>query len=108
MGAALEFTDANFEADVLNSSIPVLVDFWAPWCMPCRNIAPLIDELATEYSGSASVGKVNIDDCPGIAQEYGVASIPTLLVFKGGEISDRFVGPQPKPRLQEALDSAAE
>ena len=108
MGAAQEFTDANFESDVLNSSVPVLVDFWAPWCMPCRNIAPLIDELAGEYAKSAAIGKVNIDDCPGIAQQYGVASIPTLLIFKNGEVTDRFVGPQPKARLQESLDSAAD
>lgn len=108
MGAAQEFNDANFESDVLNSSIPVLVDFWAPWCMPCRSIAPLIDELAGEYEGSARIGKVNIDEAQGIAQRYGVSSIPTLLVFKNGEVTDRFVGPQPKPRLQEALDSAGE
>jgi thioredoxin 1 len=108
MGAAQEFNDDNFESDVLNSGTPVLVDFWAPWCMPCRSIAPMIDELAGEYEGTASIGKVNIDDCPGIAQRYGVASIPTLLVFKDGEITDRFVGPQPKPRLQEALDGSTE
>jgi thioredoxin 1 len=108
MGAAQEFNEANFDSDVLNSTIPVLVDFWAPWCMPCRSIAPMIDELAGEYEGSARIGKVNIDDSAGIAQRYGISAIPTLLVFKNGEVTDRFQGPQPKPRLQEALDGAGE
>ena len=107
MGAnTVEFTDANFDSEVLQSSQPVLVDFWAPWCGPCRQIAPMIDALATEYSGSIKVGKVNVDDSPQAAGQYGVQSIPTLMIFKGGEVVERFVGVQPKNRVQKALDAA--
>ncbi|HJT32987.1 MAG TPA: thioredoxin [Pirellulales bacterium] len=107
MGAHVtEFTDGNFQTEVVGSSQPVLVDFWAPWCGPCRMIAPLIEELGSEYSGSVKVGKLNIDDSPNAAEQYGVSSIPTLMVFKGGEVVERFVGVQPKSRLQKALDAA--
>jgi thioredoxin 1 len=101
-----EFTDANFQAEVLDSAEPVLVDFWAPWCGPCRMIAPMIEELAGEYSGSVKIGKLNIDDSPNAAGSFGVSSIPTLMIFKGGDVVDRFVGVQPKNRLQKALDAA--
>ncbi len=103
--AVKEFTDDNFDAEVLQSDGPVLVDFWAPWCGPCRQIAPMIEELASE-NPSIKIGKVNIDDNPGAAQRFGISSIPTLLVFKGGEVADSFVGVRPKAALQEALDSA--
>lgn len=104
--AVHEFTDANFEAEVLQSDQAVLVDFWAPWCGPCRQIAPMIDELAAE-NPNVKIGKVNIDDNPGVAQQYGIQGIPTLLLMKNGEISETFVGVRPKAALQEALDSAA-
>ena len=101
-----EFSDATFESEVIQASEPVLVDFWAPWCGPCRQITPMIEELASENEGSVKIGKVNIDDNPKSAQQYGVSSIPTLLLFKDGEVSERFVGVQPKSRLQGVLDEA--
>ena len=104
--ALQQFDDSNFEAEVLKSSEPVLVDFWAPWCGPCRQIGPLVEELAGENTGSAKIGKLNVDEAPGAAQNYGVSSIPTIMVFKDGEVVERFVGVQPKARLQEAIDAA--
>ena len=106
MGNVAELTDADFEEQVINSGEPVLVDFWAPWCGPCRQIAPMIDELASENEGSAKVVKVNIDESAEIAQKYGIMSIPTLIIFKGGEIAEKFVGAKSKAALQEALDAA--
>ncbi|QDS92611.1 Thioredoxin C-1 [Roseimaritima multifibrata] len=106
-GAVAEFTVDNFDSEVLQSSSPVLVDFWAPWCGPCRQIAPMIDELAND-NPSLKIGKLNIDDHPEIAQRYQVNTIPTLLVFKDGNISETFIGVRPKAQLQEALDSAGE
>jgi thioredoxin 1 len=100
-----ELSDQNFDIEVLQSGEPVLVDFWAPWCGPCRMIAPVVEELAAESSG-VKIGKINIDDSPSTAATYGVSSIPTLMIFKNGEVVDRFVGVQPKKRLQEALDQA--
>jgi thioredoxin 1 len=100
-----EFDDGNFESEVLQADGPVLVDFWAPWCGPCRMIAPVVEELASENAGSVKVGKLNVDEAPLSAQSYGVNSIPTLVLFKNGEVVDRFVGVQPKSRLQQAIDS---
>jgi len=104
----VELTAASFEKFVSRNELPVLVDFWAPWCGPCRMIGPVIEQLAAENVGSVKVGKMNIDESPRTAAGYGVSSIPTLMVFKGGEVVDRFVGVQPKDRLQAALDEALE
>jgi thioredoxin 1 len=106
MHNAVEIQDQNFEAEVLKSPQPVLVDFWATWCGPCRMIAPVVEELATENADSIKVCKINIDDSPNTAAGFGVSSIPTLMIFKNGEVVERFVGVQPKKRLQEALDQA--
>ena len=103
---ALEITDATFEEVVLNSDKPVVVDFWAAWCGPCRMVGPIIDELATEYKGKAVVGKVDVDNHQQFAAKYGVRNIPTVLVFKGGEIVNRQVGVAPKKVYAEAIDAA--
>jgi thioredoxin 1 len=106
MAAVLEVTEDSFQSEVLQSDQPVLVDFWAPWCGPCRQIAPMVEQLSAENAGSAKVVKVNVDNAQNCAQSYGVNSIPTLMVFKGGEVVDRFVGVQPKTKLQSAIDAA--
>src|SRR5262245_27246571 len=97
------FSEATFSRDVLNSSQPVLVDFWAPWCGPCRVLAPTIDELAVGFDGQAMVGKLNVDDNPHLAAQYGIRSIPTVLLFKEGQVVDQNVGVVPKQVLAEKL-----
>lgn len=102
---ALELNESNFEAEVLQSSQPVLVDFWAPWCGPCRSIAPIIEELATEYAGKAKVAKVNVDQNQALARRYGVMSIPTLIMFKAGQVVGQMVGYTPKGVLAKKLEA---
>lgn len=99
-----EFGDLNFETEVLQSDLPVLVDFWASWCAPCLMIAPHIDALATEYVGRVKVGKVNVDEAQATAQRYGVMSIPTLVLFRGGKAVDQIVGAVPKENIKGMLD----
>ena len=99
-----EFTIDNFNAEVIKSTKPVLVDFWAEWCGPCRQIAPTVDEVAAEYEGRAVIGKVNVDHHPTIASQYGIRSIPSLLVFAQGKVQQQIVGAVGKGELSEALD----
>jgi thioredoxin 1 len=99
-------TDASFDKDVLNSSKPVLVDFWAEWCTPCRQIAPALEELSNELGGKISIAKMNIDENPTVPMRFGVKSIPTLMIFKGGQVAATKVGALSKQRLKEWIDSA--
>lgn len=101
---ALEITDASFDQDVLKSDKPVLVDFWAAWCGPCRTLAPIIDQISQDYEGKAVVGKVDIDANQEFAAKYGVRNIPTVLLFQGGELKERMVGVSPKDAYTQAIE----
>ena len=102
-GAAVAVTDSTFQSEVLTSEQPVLVDFWATWCGPCRMVAPIVEEIAGEQGGKLKVAKVDVDQNPQVAQQFGVMSIPTLIVFKGGEAVERLVGYMPKAKLMQAI-----
>ena len=96
-------TDNNFNEEVIDSDIPVLVDFWAPWCMPCRMIAPMVEEISKEYQGQLKVCKMNVDDSPEISSEYKIGSIPTLSIFKNGEMVDQIIGAVPRDMLESKI-----
>ena len=99
-----QVSDASFDGDVLKADVPVLIDFWAPWCGPCRAIAPIVEELASEYDGKLKIAKMNVDDNPQTPAKYGVRGIPNLILFKGGEVKQQIVGAVPKAHLVKAID----
>lgn len=105
MSKTLAVTDATFEDEVLKSDKPVLVDFWAEWCGPCRMIGPIVEEMAGEYDGKAKIAKVDVDSNPQISMKFGIRSIPTLLIFKNGEVVDQVIGAVPKTHLKKHLDA---
>jgi thioredoxin 1 len=107
MSNPLQFTDANFQSEVLNSDQPVLVDFWAAWCGPCRAVGPTIEELAKQYNGTVKVGKLNIDENPQAPSDFAISSIPAVVLFKDGKVVETLVGVQPKDRYEAALQQVA-
>lgn len=102
----VELSDESFESEVIGKGDAYLVDFWAPWCGPCRIVAPIVDELASDYDGKLKVGKINVDDHREVATRFGVISIPTLMIFKGGELRERINGAVPKAKLKQAIDAS--
>ncbi len=104
MSELMEFTDSNFESEVLKSDKPCLVDFWAEWCGPCRMVVPVVEEIAKDYTGKLKVGKLNVDDNSQTAAQYGIMSIPSLLFFKGGKVVDQIIGAVPKKQLVQRIE----
>jgi len=104
--ALVQVSDKNFASEVLNSDLPVLVEFWATWCGPCRSISPIVEQLATEFSGKVKVTKLNVDESPATPSQYGVRGIPTLILFKRGKILDQIIGAVPKTRLKALIEKA--
>jgi thioredoxin 1 len=104
MSKKLEFNDANFQTDVIGSQVPVLVDFWAPWCRPCKALDPIVEEIAGDYDGRIKVGKLNTDDNREIPAKYGIMSLPTLVIFQNGKVIERIVGFQSKQAIAEKID----
>ncbi len=105
MADLIHFTDSNFDAEVLKSDVPVLVDFWAPWCGPCQMVGPIVEELATQYAGQIKVGKLNVDENQRVAMEYKVRGIPTIILFKNGKPADQVVGARPKAQLEQFVQA---
>ena len=102
----IELSDAEFETEVINSDKPVLIDFWAPWCGPCRMVSPLVEEIADEFSGRVKVAKLNVDDNPQTTMKFGIRSIPTIMLFKDGEVLDQIIGAVPKSELENLVNKA--
>jgi thioredoxin 1 len=104
--AIVELNDANFDSEVIHSDTPVLVDFWAPWCGPCRAVAPIVEEISSSYAGKVKVGKLNVDDNQQTTMKFGIRSIPTLIVFKGGQAVEQIIGAVPKGEIERAVGKA--
>ncbi len=102
----VEVVDSEFDQQVMESSIPVLIDFWAPWCGPCRALAPVVEEISKDYEGKVKVGKINVDENPEVTMKFSIRSIPTLIVFKNGEVKQQIIGAVPKSEIEKALDES--